>query len=243
LNYIEICSGPGRCIFRETKEEVDGSAISILRHNFFPFINRALFVDYSQKTVDILNQRIKHLGKDKVACAYNGDYNNPEEISHLLSFLNRDCLNLVFLDPTDCSLPFNTINAIDKKLGRVDFIINFAIFSDAARHLRHVFLFPDRFQAAIAKYSKFLGDNHFFMDPDNKRLAQKDGTEEDLRMAFLEQYCSSFKKLGYNFFDYSIRVKGYYLFFASKSEIAFNFWKRIQMRDEHGQTNFLALLE
>ncbi len=28
LNYVEICSGPGRCVFREDGQEVDGTALA-----------------------------------------------------------------------------------------------------------------------------------------------------------------------------------------------------------------------
>jgi len=32
LNYIEICSGPGRCINRKSGDEFNGTALSIIEH-------------------------------------------------------------------------------------------------------------------------------------------------------------------------------------------------------------------
>jgi three-Cys-motif partner protein len=243
MNYIEICSGPGRCIFRETKEEVNGTALSILLHEKFEIFSRALFVDYNLDVVNALNSRIKLLGKNSKATATQGDYTDIKQMEQLLNTLPKECLNLVFIDPTDCSLPFETIKTINRILNRVDFIINLALFYDAARHLRNVFVNPDRFQkGALPKYSKFLGNMNFFNNPKYIELAEKNGTEENLRAAFINEYCESFKRLGYTFIDTAIRVNGYYLFFASKSERALDFWKRIQVRDEHGQTSFLAML-
>jgi hypothetical protein len=45
LNYIEICSGPGRCILRESGEEVDGTALSIINSSSFAIISKGLFID------------------------------------------------------------------------------------------------------------------------------------------------------------------------------------------------------
>lgn len=241
MNYIEICSGPGRCIFRESKEEVDGTALSVMQHSNFDLINKAIFIDYNEKVIEILQNRINNLNKSNVATACVGDYNNITQISSILSGLNKDCLNLVFIDPTDCSLPFTTIREISRTLNKVDFIINFAVFSDPARHLRHALLSKDRYSTSRQKYSNFIGNDDFFNEPENIRLAEKDGTEEDLRERFKEEYCNSFRKMGYLYYD-PVRISKYYLFFASREEIALNLWKNIQRRDELGQTSLLPQL-
>jgi hypothetical protein len=40
LNYVEICSGPGRCIIRDQRTEMDGTARSIITHPVFPKASR-----------------------------------------------------------------------------------------------------------------------------------------------------------------------------------------------------------
>ena len=35
LNYVEICSGPGRCLMREERTEIDGTALAIIHHGQF----------------------------------------------------------------------------------------------------------------------------------------------------------------------------------------------------------------
>lgn len=74
INYIEICSGPGRCINRKNGNEFDGTSLSIVRHKAFQFIKKAIFFDFNSLVVDTLNERFKNLGITK-AKAYLGDYN------------------------------------------------------------------------------------------------------------------------------------------------------------------------
>ena len=55
LNYIEICSGTGRCILRETGEEIDGTSLSILQHPSYSWIKKSLFIDIQESVVKVLN--------------------------------------------------------------------------------------------------------------------------------------------------------------------------------------------
>jgi len=144
LNYIEICSGPGRCIDRDNGEEFDGTALTIVNHETFDFIKKAVFIDNNQEVIETLNKRIDALGKSEFAMAVEGDYNNIEQIELILSNLPQKCLNLVLLDPTDCSVPFSLIKVIDKSLKNTDFIMNIAFGTDLkrGRNLRNAILNP-----------------------------------------------------------------------------------------------------
>ena len=66
LNYIEICSGSGRCILRETGEEIDGTSLSILQHPSYSWIKKSLFIDIQESVVEVLNTRILNLGIQKL---------------------------------------------------------------------------------------------------------------------------------------------------------------------------------
>jgi len=57
INYIEICSGPGRCINRNRGTEFDGTALSIIRHDAFKYIDKALFFDFNDSVIETLNSR------------------------------------------------------------------------------------------------------------------------------------------------------------------------------------------
>ena len=54
--------------------------------------------------------------------------------------LNRKSLNLCFIDPTDCSVPFILIKEIKETLPNVDFIINLASGTDFNRNIGNVIL-------------------------------------------------------------------------------------------------------
>lgn len=145
INYIEICSGPGRCIDRTTGTEFDGTALAIMKHKAFPHINKAIFIDYDENVVNTINERIKRLRIDN-AYSIKGDYYKPEELcGYLRKELNSTSLNLVFIDPTDCSVPFDLIKKIKSVFHNVDMIINVASGTDVNRNIINVVLEPERY--------------------------------------------------------------------------------------------------
>lgn len=171
LNYIEICSGPGRCINRETGAEIDGTALAILQHKAFAHLNKALFFDFSPDVVNVLSRRIASLNVPK-AKAFVADYNKANELcAIILSEIQPESLNLVFIDPTDCSVPFNLIRRIKETLPNVDFIINVATGTDFNRNVPMAINNPDR----ADKYRNFLNSDTFFADQINIDLCKRGG--------------------------------------------------------------------
>ena len=51
IRYIEVCSGPGRCCTRD-RNELDGTALAVLKHPLFVHHKQALFFDFSENVVD-----------------------------------------------------------------------------------------------------------------------------------------------------------------------------------------------
>lgn len=233
LNYIEICSGSGRCISRTSGTEIDGTALSILKHDAYKYINKALFFDFNQKVVDVLNQRIRTLGVQN-AKAYVADYNKENELCNLIrSELKNDSLNIVFIDPTDCSVPFSLLKRIKETLSNVDFIINVATGTDFNRNIPMAFKDANR----AIKYCHFLGNNTFFADPDNIDLA-KHGDWDRLRIKFRETYMMSLRNIDYQHFDIKT-IKHYYdILFAAKHKTAIDFWRKATAIEYTGQRAF-----
>ena len=54
LHYIEICSGPGRCILRENGMETVCTFLAVLEHQAFSVFAGATFIDYDEKAVSSL---------------------------------------------------------------------------------------------------------------------------------------------------------------------------------------------
>lgn len=236
INYIEICSGPGRCIFRESGEEVDGTCLAILKHKHFSLLNKAIFIDYDQRVVDALTQRADKIvdpsQSDKVLIT-KGDFTNLYHLGQILQRLPKNSLNLVFVDPTECNVPFETIKLIDESLSNVDFIINIADGTDANRNLVNALLKPE-FYKVKRKYTSFLGSDEFFRNPINIELAKQNNNQE-LKRRFIEAYKASFSSLGYDHTDLKSVKHYYHLYFASKHPKGLEFWEKANRIEPDGQ--------
>lgn len=231
INYIEICSGPGRCVNRNGGIEIDGTALSIMKHPAFQYIHRALFFDYNPQVVTVLNQRIRNLGLTS-ATAIEADYNQSNSVCSVLA---KECskdrsLNLILLDPTDCSVPFALIKQIKATLKNVDFIINVATGTDFNRNIPMAFNNTQR----ATKYQRFLDDTTFFSDAENINL-YKQKNYNQLRHNFRESYQESMKKIGYIHFRVT-RIEHYYdILFAAGHTKAIEFWDSAQAIKFDGQ--------
>ena len=224
LNYVEICSGPGRCIVRDNAEEIDGTALVILNHPRRDFLAKALFIDLNEKVVNALNTRIAKLSLQAKAEAVIGNYKNPDAIASLLKGLPSNNLNLVFIDPTQCDVPFETVKKIVEVTQNVDLIINVSIGTDISRNLRQAVVDP-AFLNVRRKYEQFLGDDRFFEREDVKAAAQL-GNIERLRSIFSEAYSAQLDALGFAHRDTREVLHYYYLLFASRSAKGLEFWQK-----------------
>jgi three-Cys-motif partner protein len=233
LNYVEICSGPGRCIAREAREEIDGTPLAITGSPGFQKLRAALFIDNNQKVVGTLNQRFSARGASPRAKAIIGDYTDLAGMAHLLGSLPQGCLNLVFIDPTDCSVPFDTVRQVSATLKNVDFIINVALGTDANRNLAKAVRNPTH-KISRQKYESFLGAPGFCSRPETIAKAKlKDF--DDLRRLFREQYGASLKQEGFIYSDPISVEHYYYLLFASRHHTGYDLWQKIQTVEPGGQ--------
>ncbi|MFB6319895.1 three-Cys-motif partner protein TcmP [Saccharicrinis sp. FJH54] len=233
VNYIEICSGPGRCIDRRSGQEFDGSSLAILKHKAFRYLNKALFIDIDEGAVSSLSKRIDQLNINN-ASAKVGDYNNSNQILEIISSeINDKSLNFVFVDPTDCSVPFYTIKNILKNIGKVDILVNVASGTDFNRNIKNAIL-RDNYSRSKEKYNSFLGDRSFF-DNENIRQLAEIGDDLRLRTIFRKSYTNSLKNLGY-LYSGMHQIRHYYdLVFASQNSKALEFWNKAKSVTTDGQ--------
>lgn len=234
INYIEICSGPGICVNRDTGNEFNGTSICIIEHDACKYLNSALFFDYNERVVETLNERILHRGITN-ATAILGDYHNSVAICEsILKKTNGQGLNLVFIDPTDCSVPFTLIRSLKERLINVDFIVNFAIHTDVNRNIRRAILYPETHQNVLNKYKAFLGSDDFFSNPNVVELARH-GNHNELRRLFREEYIKSLRIIGYKHFDFKPIENYYDLIFASSHPKGIEFWQKANAINFDGQ--------
>jgi len=224
LNYVEICSGPGRCITRENRNEIDGTALAVIQSPHFKELKKAFFIDASPRVVDVLNQRIKTLGASHIAEAVRGDYGDAPGLCRILNRLPDSCLNLVFIDPTECDVPFSTIQRIVAHLQNADLLINVALGTDVTRNIIPSILSPSH-KTARQKYESFLGTPGFCTEPEVVALAQH-ADHDDLRRKFADTYHHKLRGEGYQYTDVRPVKHYYYLLFASRNPKGLEFWKK-----------------
>ena len=222
LNYMEIGSGPGRCIVRENCMEMDGTALAVSRSPHFRSLKRAIFVDASSRVTGILNQRLSALNPGTAAQAFVGDYEDPSSLQEVLESLAARSLNFVFIDPTECDVPFATIERIVGQLQNVDLLINVALGTDVNRNIVPAILSPTHTKAR-EKYERFLGIPGFCDRSGVIELAKR-ANHDELRRKFAEAYNERLGNLGYLHTDIRPVRHYYYLLFASRSPKGLEFW-------------------
>ncbi|MDO4574236.1 MAG: three-Cys-motif partner protein TcmP [Planctomycetia bacterium] len=232
LRYIELCSGPGRCSTRDGWEQ-DGTALAILNHPDYENIADAIFIDYNQDVVDTLNQRIQNLSISN-AKAYLGDYNNPQSILAAMRSRRFDGLTLCLVDPTDCSVPFDTIQTIyNESNQKCDFIISFFRKTDFHRNCIEATT-NSNFQEAREKYQRFLGNSHFFTRSDVRDAAEFSHRDR-ISELFRKDYAGSLKRMGLIYQD-TVGIDNIYnLLFATSNPRGLDFWNKARKYAPNGQ--------
>ena len=172
----------------------------------------------------ILNQRINALAASHIAEAVVGDYSDDAGLCRILSRLPDSCLNLVFIDPTECDVPFQTIQRIVAHLRNADLLINVALGTDVNRNLVRAILLPNH-HTSRQKYERFLGTPDFCAQTDIVELAKR-ADHDDLRRKFADTYHQNLKGEGYQYTDVRPVKHYYYLLFASRNPKGLEFWKK-----------------
>ena len=202
-----------------------------MKHKKFQYVNRAIFYDYDNNAIEILNQRISNLKLNHKAVARFGDYNNPASICEELKVLGSNCLNLILIDPTDCSVPFSLIKGLANILSRVDLIINVATMTDFNRNIQMAFADDKRAE----KYIRFLGDSCYFSSSENREFCNNKNYIK-LREAFRNTYKYSLKRIGFKFFDFTSINNYYDILYATSNKKGIEFWKKANKTiDSSGQ--------
>lgn len=233
LRYIEVCSGPGRCCTRNRKEQ-DGTALSIVKNELFGLLSDAIFIDYSPKVVEALEKRFNAIGKGLHAHAIVGDYNDPTSITNALQQCSPDSLTLCFIDPTDCSLPFDTVRSIfTAAQGKCDFLISFFDGLDFHRNAVNATLKPS-FKRLQAKYARFIGTPDFFQRKEVVEAAVA-GRCTDLSLMFRQLYSDKLSALGLTYQSWKSVRNFYNLLYASSNSRGLDFWKKATKYDPIGQ--------
>lgn len=223
LYYIDLFAGPGRCLIRETREEIDGSPLIALKFNFAKYF----FVETDTECHKALSKRVEIRAPEKDVVLIPGDCNKTIDAIKPAP----DSLGLAFIDPTGISpIAFETIRKLTANR-KIDLIINFPEGMGIRLNL-HQYT-----QNETSALNRFMGSSRW-----QERYKQSLTFFDQVCKEIAAEYLDNLRSLGYLTIDNDwipVRTNQnmllYYLMFASKHPKGNEFWRKIGLIDPHGQ--------
>jgi three-Cys-motif partner protein len=210
--YLELFSGPGKCLVRETGKEELGSPLKVIDHEFTRFI----FIDMNTAAARALEKRLAgHANIDKVEI-WNGDCN---EVIDILD-ISKDSLTFAFIDPTGIAqIPLGMIQRLRAKT-RCDLLINVQHGMGIKMNM-HQYT-PD--SAEDCALTQFLGDESW------KEFLKTTATAQAFFQEVFKSYRLRLAAAGFRYTDNQVLVNTsrdvplYLLLFASGHPLGQKFW-------------------
>jgi len=209
--YLELFSGPGKCVVRDTGREDLGSPLKVIDHEFTKFI----FTEMSVPAAKALAERLapaRNAAKAEIWC---GDC---AEAIQRITIPDR-ALTFAFIDPTGIGhAPFSLIEALRRKT-RCDLLINIQHGMGIKMNI-HQYT-PDADDESAL--TRFLGHDEW------KALPRHN--PKDFFLGVLDLYKDQLARLGFAFIGREVMVSTsqglslYLLLFASGHPRGQEFWE------------------
>lgn len=210
--YLELFSGPGRCLIRKTGKEDLGSPLKVIEKEFTNFI----FTEMSVPAAEALAQRLEPFDNAARAEIWCGDC--ADAIKRMK--IPAGSLTLAFIDPTGIGhAPFSLVETLHRKT-RCDLLLNIQHGMGIKMNI-HQYTPDANEQSAL---TKFLGNDSW------KQLSRHNPREFFRNV--LELYKKQLDKLGFSFVGREVRIKNdnntplYLLLYASKHPKGKEFWDK-----------------
>ena len=214
--YLELFSGPGRCLIRKTGKEDLGSPLKVIEHEFTKFI----FTEMSVPVAGALAKRLDPFDNAANSEIWCGDC--TEAIQSIR--IPPGSLTFAFIDPTGIGhAPFSLIEALHRKT-RCDLLINIQHGMGIKMNIHQYTPDVDE-QSAL---TKFLGNDSWKQIPRHN--------PRDFFRGVLEIYKKQLDKLGFRFVGREVLVRNdqntplYLLLYASKHPKGKEFWDEARRR-------------
>jgi three-Cys-motif partner protein len=235
--FIDLFAGPGRCIIKNEKKEIDSGGFRAFKRDEAPF-NEYFYFDISSVNAKALEKRINSKSSCSVKC---GDSNSS--INELVETLSRKPYryHFAFIDPFGPDgLKFETLRNL-AKLTRMDILLHFPIGSikrNLGTWLRSKstilddFLGTDKWRKEIDGLSS---DKIFkvLIDVLTEQLKSIGYPEEGLRMASSDR--DIYAGLPTVLVKNTKEVELYVLILASKHSLAQKIWNSVIKIDRERQ--------
>jgi three-Cys-motif partner protein len=235
--FIDLFAGPGRCIIKNEKREIESGGIRAFKREEAPF-NEYFYFDISSVNTKALERRINSKSNCSVRC---GDSNSL--INELVETLSQKPYryHFAFIDPFGPDgLKFETLSAL-AKLNRMDMLLLFPIGSikrnlgtwrKSKNTILDDFLGTDRWRKQIDGLSS---DKIFkiLIDVFTEQLKSIGYPEEGLKMASSDR--DIYTGLPTVLVKNTKEVELYVLILASKHSLAQKIWNSVIKIDRKGQ--------
>lgn len=225
--YVELFSGPGRCVIKESGEEVDGSPILAAKSKA-KFTNYFL-ADISPDLLEVLRKRIAGLGLKELESLlyYPGDADTA--VGKLTADLPeaRTSLGLAVLDPWGWDFSFKTLATLTAGR-RLDLVINFPT----------VFI-KRNWRRDLPQLDRYMNGRGYRKAFESAMIREDPGITPT--RVLLDAYEKELKGIGYKYVRDQVGVRNstglplYHLIFASRHERGSEFWDKVTSRQESGQ--------
>ena len=221
LYYVDLFSGPGRCLIRHSNAETEGSPLIAAEADFTHYY----FADEDERSVDALEKRVAGInGTGKQLHYYVGRAGETvDRVLRELPHPNRS-LGLAFFDPWAWDFSFESLMRLTSGR-RLDILINFNI-----GYMKRNWRFESRELDSFLNLS--IDHREFFKTktqgvPDTRTL--------------LDHYEGELKKIGYQHTADDRPVKNsnntplYHLIFGSKNELGKKLRDAVSQKTVSGQ--------
>lgn len=210
--YLELFSGPGKCVIRDTGREAPGSPLKVISQKFTKFI----FTEKCLPAAEALATRLEPFENSRRTEIWCGDC--ADAVHHLR--IPSGSLTFAFIDPTGIGhAPFSLIEVLHRKT-RCDLLINIQHGMGIKMNIHQYKPDADE-QSAL---TKFLGNDRW------KQLSRHN--PGDFFRGVLDLYKQQLDKLGFSFTGREVMIQTqkkmplYLLLFASKHERGKEFWEK-----------------
>ncbi len=247
--YIDLFSGPGKCIVRGTNEFLLGSPLLALKTQY-PFTDY-YFGDLEKQNIDYLQERTKgsNISQSHIHPLVGDANQKVKEVVNDIEHSDKvfikgvgSCLNLAVLDPEGLELEWSTVEALGK-MKTMDLIIHYSQ-NGLTRNL-------DKYLSANEDtvIDRFFGDREWrniYKDASTKRETV------GIHRMLIDHYKAKLGKIGYvviNDHQQTVReplirnteknAPLYRLIFASKHPLGNKIWNEVTKKNYYGQQNLL----
>ncbi len=217
--YLELFSGPGKCIIRNTGKEESGSPLKVISHEFTKFI----FTEMNVSGADALAKRLEPFENAGLAEIWCGDC---AKAIHKIQ-IPAGSLTFAFIDPTGIGhAPFSLIETLHQKT-RCDLLINVQHGMGIKMNIHQYKPDADE-QSAL---TKFLGNDSW------KKLPRHNAG--DFFRGVLDLYKQQLDRLGFSFTGREALISNqqgtglYLLLYASKHPRGQEFWEKARKNVLH----------